>query len=1034
MNQPGFVQPIQPGFGTQGPQIFGPPGPPRKKSDLISKFNNLPKQVKIIISLLIVGIIIYIILLLQSNDGYFTEWSDWSECSKTCNSGERYRTRKYIPKTLFGNDLLDKDIIEEIENCNTQYCPIDGYYTNWVADGECVEKEDSLNKIICGGGKQKYIRSYIEQKHGGIDLEDQTKLIKWEYCSPGACTEATVSDWIDIIKENGKKYYYLDRNIKMYIDECYDPTIKIGNKFITDDNILIDQQRIFTPGKKEKESVQIKLKELYPKDNNDAINNKFNLLKSSNWIETATISKKIKQCTINGLFLTKWKNNNPKSIDGCVPQIGKNRKKTETIQYQFPINGGIHHSELTDNFKLEELNKLNNLKIGDTLTFKNNTGLYEILFKRENDNIPNIKNFTLTKISNCDNKSNPNITNDSLQNLWNETTGCNTVLTDDILIKYNSNMNIENTKYEENTTSFITTISEWAKKNILKYTIKDSNRLIMKDNTNILSQCYSNLPLKLNNLNQKDYIDPSNNIIYPGVQYSDGFQLKNGNFTLIMQTDGNLCIYKNYDSKKLNNDLYWSTEIEQNSKGYLFMQEDGNLVIYDKDNIVKWSSNTTTNNGGYAELLLSKSGNYLLLVIKDKDGKIIKYLNKITLKLINNDKYIYKKNYLELDGGDEVVLNDITCIYPYIKYYYDFKWSNNNFNLIMQADGNLVIYKDKKTSGSNNAIWSSKSSIKNSETFHYRYLILQPDGNLVIYDFNNNSKWSSGTFNQVEKNSNFYAEITNKGYLSILNKDNKILKAFPENILDEYIKNIHWSNSPWTLFADQKNRVWKAFWSDLDKEMLDKEYNDGADYSRFNGIRKNSNDQEWKKQGQIDLNHIEGYHKVLNNDLPKYNEDNNDFNYNTSNDRTNFNKNLPIIIPGYNRISKVNGTSASDTSNFLISARSGTLWDQAFVLYKLKNKNDYYNDLIINNKLLVRKMIDNDIMKIIIGGSNTGFTESYRNNIKLNNNVASFSNKSMFFNKINNDLENFINYRIQQKNKSNLSNKLNNAYLETILY
>ena len=107
-----------------------------------------------------------------------------------------------------------------------------------------------------------------------------------------------------------KKIYEYNNNKKIYIDECYDTTIKIGKKYLTDDNIWVDRQRKFTPGQIEKESMQTKLKEkeLYHNYDDDEIDNKFILLKSSNWIETERISKKIDQCAINGLFLTRWRN------------------------------------------------------------------------------------------------------------------------------------------------------------------------------------------------------------------------------------------------------------------------------------------------------------------------------------------------------------------------------------------------------------------------------------------------------------------------------------------------------------------------------------------------------------------------------------------------------------------------------------------------------------------------------------------------------------------------------------------------------
>lgn len=58
---------------------------------------------------------------------------------------------------------------------------------------------------------------------------------------------------------------------------------------------------------------------------------------------------------------------------------------------------------------------------------------------------------------------------------------------------------------------------------------------------------------------------------------------------------------------------------------------------------------------------------------------------------------------------------------------------------------------------------------------------------------------------------------------------------------------------------------------------------------------------------------------------------------------------------------------------------------------------------------------------------------NYLNSPQSPNAPAAFTNKSIFNNKCINDLEYFVNYRIKQKNKSNFTNKLNNAYLEAII-
>ncbi len=59
--------------------------------------------------------------------------------------------------------------------------------------------------------------------------------------------------------------------------------------------------------------------------------------------------------------------------------------------------------------------------------------------------------------------------------------------------------------------------------------------------------------------------------------------------------------------------------------------------------------------------------------------------------------------------------------------------SNGHYKLILQEDGNLVLYRKGK------ALWSSGTNGKNA-----RKLVMQSDGNLVLYG-NNGPIWASNT-------------------------------------------------------------------------------------------------------------------------------------------------------------------------------------------------------------------------------------------------------------------------------------------------
>ena len=88
----------------------------------------------------------------------------------------------------------------------------------------------------------------------------------------------------------------------------------------------------------------------------------------------------------------------------------------------------------------------------------------------------------------------------------------------------------------------------------------------------------------------------------------------NNKYRLIMQTDGNLVLYKN-------NTLVWNTGTNgKDTAPYkLVMQGDGNLVIYGKTKAV-WSTGTSGKGTGPYKLVMQGDGN---LVIYDKNGSAI---------------------------------------------------------------------------------------------------------------------------------------------------------------------------------------------------------------------------------------------------------------------------------------------------------------------------------------------------------------------------------------------------------------------------
>jgi hypothetical protein len=88
-----------------------------------------------------------------------------------------------------------------------------------------------------------------------------------------------------------------------------------------------------------------------------------------------------------------------------------------------------------------------------------------------------------------------------------------------------------------------------------------------------------------------------------------------GHFRLIMQTDGNLVLYRVFDYKAI-----WSTNTANIGAHKALMQYDGNFVVYTENDVAKWSSQTNDRPANY--LMVQDDGN---LVIYSKGSNSVQW-------------------------------------------------------------------------------------------------------------------------------------------------------------------------------------------------------------------------------------------------------------------------------------------------------------------------------------------------------------------------------------------------------------------------
>ncbi|XP_061184990.1 SCO-spondin-like [Saccostrea echinata] len=121
-------------------------------------------------------------------DGGYTKWSDWEPCSVSCGGGSQSRTRSCSkPSPQYGGAPCVGDN-KESQHCNTQFCPIDGGYTDWSKWDTC--------SVTCGGGTQKRTRSCTNPapQYGGAACSGDNE--ENQDCNTQACPiDGGFTDW-----------------------------------------------------------------------------------------------------------------------------------------------------------------------------------------------------------------------------------------------------------------------------------------------------------------------------------------------------------------------------------------------------------------------------------------------------------------------------------------------------------------------------------------------------------------------------------------------------------------------------------------------------------------------------------------------------------------------------------------------------------------------------------------------------------------------------------------------------------------------
>ena len=223
-----------------------------------------------------------------------------------------------------------------------------------------------------------------------------------------------------------------------------------------------------------------------------------------------------------------------------------------------------------------------------------------------------------------------------------------------------------------------------------------------------------------------------------GITVGQSIASADGRFRLVLQSDGNLVLYRSGQP-------LWASNTAGHPEVFdAVMQGDGNLVIYNQCGRAMWASNTAGHPGAW--FVVQNDGN---AVIYDPTSHPLWASNSVVPgqpspptqhdRLLPGQGLVIGQSIASSDGRFRLVLQSDGNLVLY--HGSQALWASNTaghadvWDAAMQGDGNLVIYDVR-----GRPLWASNTAGRAGA-----FVVVQNDGNLVVYDPANHAWWASNT-------------------------------------------------------------------------------------------------------------------------------------------------------------------------------------------------------------------------------------------------------------------------------------------------